>query len=103
MQQQPLSDAAAPLSAAQPVIDVAAALRAVQAAVQHASTLGVRVNIAVVDAAGVPAAFVRMAGAHLHSIDIAADKAYTAVSFGLATGAWTEVLAPVARPKLTAV
>ncbi len=93
MSQQSLSGAAAPLSVAQAVIDAPAALRAVQAAVQHASALGVRVNIAVVDAAGLPAAFVRMPGAHLHSIDIAKDKAYTAVGFGLPTGAWTDVLA----------
>ena len=46
-----------------------------------------------VDAAGVLAAFVRMPGAPLHSIDIAIDKAYTAASFGLPTGQWPEVLA----------
>lgn len=70
-------------SAAQNVIDAPAALRAVQAAVWHATQLQVRVNVSVVDAAGLPAAFARMAGAPLHSIDIAIDKAYTAASFGL--------------------
>ncbi|KAB2893081.1 MAG: hypothetical protein F9K35_17220, partial [Burkholderiaceae bacterium] len=83
----------AALGVAQPVIDAPAALRAVEAAVRHATALGVRVNVAVVDAAGVPAAFVRMAGAPLHSVEIANDKAYTAASFGLPTGAWHAALA----------
>ncbi|GGH67175.1 hypothetical protein GCM10010975_36730 [Comamonas phosphati] len=81
------------LSVAQPVIDAPAALRAVEAAVRHAAALGVRINVAVVDAAGLPASFARMAGAPLHSIDIASDKAYTAASFGLPTCAWHAALA----------
>lgn len=80
------------LSQPQPVIDAAAALQAVTGALHQAQTLGLTVNIAVVDASGVLAAFVRMPGAPLHSIDIAIDKAYTAVSFGLATGQWHEAL-----------
>ena len=79
-------------STAQNVIDAPAALRAVQAAVWHATQLQVRVNVSVVDAAGLPAAFARMAGAPLHSIDIAIDKAYTAASFGLPTGDWPAAL-----------
>lgn len=75
------------------VIDWPAAVRATQAAAQAAEQLGVRVNVAVVDAAGLLAAFVRMPGAPLHSIDIAIDKAYTAASFGLPTGAWHDALA----------
>ncbi|AOI96171.1 GlcG/HbpS family heme-binding protein [Burkholderia sp. LA-2-3-30-S1-D2] len=74
-------------------IDWPAAARAAQAAAEAAERLGVRVNVAVVDAAGLLAAFVRMPGAPLHSIDIAIDKAYTAASFGLPTGAWHAVLA----------
>ncbi|WP_241338578.1 GlcG/HbpS family heme-binding protein [Burkholderia cenocepacia] len=74
-------------------IDWLAALSAAQAAVAPAERLGVRVNVAVVDAAGLLAAFVRMPGAPLHSIDIAIDKAYTAASFGLPTGAWHDALA----------
>ncbi|HGO6078956.1 heme-binding protein [Burkholderia cenocepacia] len=74
-------------------IDWLAALSAAQAAVAAAERLGVRVNVAVVDAAGLLAAFVRMPGAPLHSIDIAIDKAYTAASFGLPTGAWHDALA----------
>lgn len=74
------------------VIDWPAAHRAVEAAVREAERLGVRVNVAMVDAAGHLAAFVRMPGAPLHSIDIAIDKAYTAVSFGLQTGRWHDAL-----------
>ncbi|WP_296663639.1 heme-binding protein [Paraburkholderia sp.] len=74
------------------VIDWPAAHRAVEAAVREAERLGVRVNAAVVDAAGHLAAFVRMPGAPLHSIDIAIDKAYTAASFGLQTGLWHDAL-----------
>ena len=74
------------------VIDWPAAQSAVAAAVQAATAMGVRVNVAVVDASGILASFGRMPGAPLHSIDIAIDKAYTAVSFGLPTARWTEVL-----------
>ena len=81
-----------PLSAAQPVIDAPAALRAVEAALRHATKLGVRVNVAVVDAGGLLAGFARMAGAPLHSIDIAIDKAYTAAGFGFSTAQWAGIL-----------
>lgn len=74
-------------------IDWPAAARAAHAAADAAERLGVRVNVAVVDAAGLLAAFVRMPGAPLHSIDIAIDKAYTAASFGLPTDAWHVALA----------
>ncbi|AOI89486.1 GlcG/HbpS family heme-binding protein [Burkholderia pseudomultivorans] len=79
-------------SVATRAIDWPAASHAAQAA-QAAERLGVRVNVAVVDAGGLLAAFVRMPGAPLHSIDIAIDKAYTAASFGLPTGAWHDALA----------
>lgn len=80
-------------SVTQQVIGWDAAARAVRAAVEAAQAMGLRINVAVVDRAGVPAAFLRMPGAPLHSVDIAMDKAYTAASFGLATSRWTEVLA----------
>ena len=75
------------------MIDWAAAHACVGAAVKAAGVLGLRVNVAVVDAGGVLAAFLRMPGAPLHSVDIAIDKAYTAASFGLATSQWRAVLA----------
>ena len=49
-----------PLSVAQPMIDWAAAHACVGAAVKAAGVLGLRVNVAVVDAGGVLAAFLRM-------------------------------------------
>ena len=76
----------------QAVIDWPAAQAAAAAAVQAAAEQGLRVNVALVDASGVLAGFLRMPGAPLHSVEIAIDKAYTAVSFGLATSRWTEVL-----------
>jgi len=69
-----------------------AAQQAAQAAARRAAELGAAVNVSVLDAGGNPLAFLRMNGAPLHSISICEDKAYTAVSFGLPTGAWTEVL-----------
>ncbi|MFZ2393153.1 GlcG/HbpS family heme-binding protein [Rhodoferax sp.] len=73
-------------------IDWRAAHVAVGASVQAAQDLGAHVNVAVVDGSGLLAAFLRMPGAPLHSIDIAIDKAYTATSFGLPTGQWHAAL-----------
>ncbi len=68
------------------------ALRAVEGAVQHAISLGIKINVAVCDASGTPMAFLRMNGAYLHSISISEDKAYTAASFGLPTSQWAQIL-----------
>jgi uncharacterized protein GlcG (DUF336 family) len=84
--------AAASCSVAQRVIDALAANEAVRAAVVHAASLGIRINVAVVDSGGNLVAFLRMPGAFLHSIDIAIDKAYTAASFGLPTSQWHAAL-----------
>lgn len=73
------------LTVRQDTIGDEAALAAVAAAVRRGRELGVAVNAAVVDAGGNLAAFLRAPGAFLHSIDIAQDKALTAVSFGMAT------------------
>ncbi len=81
------------LAVAQDVVHWEAAAAAVAAAARWADEAGIKVNIAVVDSGGNLAAFLRMPGAFLHSIDIAIDKAYTAAGFGLPTGAWTEALA----------
>jgi uncharacterized protein GlcG (DUF336 family) len=94
----------------QPVIDSLAASDATRAAVAEAARLGVRINVAVLDRSGLLVAFMRMAGAPLHSQDIAVDKAYTAVSFGLPTNLWNDELKShsegvqkglVVRPRLT--
>jgi uncharacterized protein GlcG (DUF336 family) len=69
-----------------------------------------RVNIARGRSGRTLAAFLRMPGAPLHSVEIAIDKAYTAASFGLPTARWTELLAvalarrapgPVQRPRFS--
>jgi uncharacterized protein GlcG (DUF336 family) len=86
------SAAAASASVSQRNIDWRAAHAAVGAAVQAAQDMGACVNVAVVDAGGLLAAFLRMPGAPLHSVDIAIDKAFTAVSFGLPTHQWAEAL-----------
>jgi uncharacterized protein GlcG (DUF336 family) len=80
-------------AATQYAVTAAAAVAATQAAVAHAAALGIRINVAVTDASGVLAAFLRMPGAFLHSVDIAIDKAYTAASFGFPTSQWMELLA----------
>ena len=77
----------------QSVVSWAAAHTAVAAAVAHAEELGVRINVAVVDSGGNLAAFLRMPGAPLLSIDIARDKALTATSYGRPTIEWEEALA----------
>ena len=79
-------------SVAQATIAWQSAQACVVEATRQAQQMGVLVNVAVVDASGVLAAFLRMPGAPLHSVDIAIDKAYTAVSFGLATSQWQAVL-----------
>lgn len=62
-----------------------AATRAVDAAVEHPRAEGLRV---IRRCRGVLMAFRRLPGAPLHSSDIAIDKAYTAVSFGMPTSQW---------------
>jgi uncharacterized protein GlcG (DUF336 family) len=80
------------IAAARHVVHWEAAAAAVAAAARWAEEVGVRADIAVVDSGGNLAAFLRMEGAFLHSIDIATDKAYTAAGFALPTSAWTEAL-----------
>ena len=80
-------------SVAQRAITAEAASAAVRAAVVKAEELGILINAAVTDAAGVLAGFLRMPGAFLHSVDIAIDKAYTAASFGFPTSQWMSLLA----------
>ena len=81
------------VSVSQAVISAEAASIALQAALAHAKTLGININVAITDSAGVLAGFLRMPGAFLHSIDIAIDKAYTSASFGFPTSQWMKILA----------
>ena len=64
----------------------------ISAAAKKATEIGVPMVIAIVDESGVLKAFHRMDGAALLSVDIAQNKAYTAVSFGMATDAWFEFI-----------
>ena len=58
------------------------------AAEQKAAQMGHAFAIAVVDDSGVLKAFSRMDGAPLLAVQVAQDKAYTAVGFGMPTDAW---------------
>jgi uncharacterized protein GlcG (DUF336 family) len=62
----------------------------IEAAERKADEMGHPFVIAIVDESGVLKAFSRMDGAALLSIQVAQDKAYTAVGFGMATDMWHE-------------
>ena len=70
----------------------------VQAAVRRADELNVKVNVAVVDSGGHLAAFLRMPGSAFHSVDVAISKAYTAMSFGMPTSKWQDVIDSLSIP-----
>lgn len=67
-------------------IDAQTANNILTAATKKSFEIGVRMNIAVVDAGANLKAFHRMDGAWLGSIDIACKKARTARQFDMATG-----------------
>ena len=66
--------------------------RLIAAAEAKAKAMGHPFVIAVCDESGVLKAFSRMDGAALLSVQIAQDKAYTAVGFGLSTDGWHEFI-----------
>ena len=68
------------------------AQRMIAAAEAKASELGVAMVIAVCDESGVLKAFSRMDGAALLCVQVAQDKAYTAVAFGMPTGDWHDFI-----------
>jgi uncharacterized protein GlcG (DUF336 family) len=71
-----------------------AARRVIDSAWRAAESIGVDMNIAVVDGGNNLVAFERMDGAWLGSIDIAMGKAYTARAFNMST----KELAPLCQP-----
>ena len=75
-----------------PSISTELAHKVVAAAEAKAKEMAHPFVIAVCDEAGVLKAFSRMDGAALLSVQIAQDKAYTAVGFGLSTDAWHEFI-----------
>lgn len=74
-------------------ITIEAAERIIKAAEKKAQEMGKSMSIAVCDEDGILKAFRRMDGAPLLSVQIAQDKAYTAISFGgLATHEWFDFI-----------
>jgi uncharacterized protein GlcG (DUF336 family) len=73
-------------------ISTEAAGRLIAAAEAKAVELGKAFVIAVVDDGGVLKAFSRMDGAPLLSVQVAQDKAYTAVGFGMPTHGWHDFI-----------
>lgn len=69
-----------------------AAQKMLDAARTKAVAMGKPMIISIVDDSGVLKAFERMDGAPLLSVGIAQDKAFTAVSFGLASHEWHEFI-----------
>jgi uncharacterized protein GlcG (DUF336 family) len=72
----------------QPSVSAELAKAMIAAAEQKAAQLGHAFAIAIVDDGGVLKAFSRMDGAPLLAVQVAQDKAYTAVGFGLSTDGW---------------
>ena len=66
--------------------------RIVAAAEAKAQELGQPMVIAVTDESGVLKAFSRMDGAALLAVQVAQDKAYTSVGFGLPTDTWHDFI-----------
>jgi uncharacterized protein GlcG (DUF336 family) len=73
-------------------VSTALAHRVIDAAEKKAAEIGVPMVIAVCDESGVLKAFSRMDGAALLSVQIAQDKAYTAIAFGMATHEWFDFI-----------
>ena len=74
-----------------PTISTVLAGRLIEAAQNKAQELGVPAVIAVLDESGIVKAISRMDGAPLLSIQIAQDKAYSAVGTGFPTHMWYEI------------
>ena len=68
------------------------ATRIIDAATAKAESLGKGFAIAIVDESGLLKAFRRMDSAPLISIQIAQDKAYTAVGFGIPSHGWYDFI-----------
>src|ERR1700674_2168024 len=75
-----------------PSISTELAHRIVAAAEKKAKEMAHPFVIAVCDESGVLKAFSRMDGAALLSVQVAQDKAYTAVGFGMPTDGWHDFI-----------
>ncbi len=75
-----------------PSITLELAQALVEAAAAKATEIGVPMVIAIVDESGALKAFSRMDGAKLLSVEIAQNKAWTAISFGISTDTWFDFI-----------
>jgi uncharacterized protein GlcG (DUF336 family) len=73
-------------------ITAAAALKVLSACIEKAKELGHPFVVAIVDESGVMKANLRMDGAALLCVQIAQDKAYTAVGYGMSTDLWFDFI-----------
>ncbi len=73
-------------------ITQAASDRLIEAATAKALEIGTPMVIAIVDESGILKALRRMDGAPLLSVEIAINKAYTSVSFGIPTHGWFDFI-----------
>jgi uncharacterized protein GlcG (DUF336 family) len=76
----------------QRTVSAALTRKLIEAGAVHGAGLGKAFTIAVVDTAGTLKALERMDGAPLISVQIAQDKAYTAVGFGIPSAAWHDFI-----------
>ncbi|KAF2816817.1 DUF336-domain-containing protein [Mytilinidion resinicola] len=77
-----------------PTLTLSGAQTALAAAAAHATSIGVPMNIAIVDTSTHLLAFHRMDGAKLTSISIAIDKAFTAAGHRAPTSIYKEAVWP---------
>jgi len=80
------------LTTTKQTITCLAAHKLIEGARAKALELGAPMIIAIVDESGILKEYERMDGAPLLSVGIAQDKAYSAVSFGMATHEWHEFI-----------
>lgn len=74
------------------MVGMAAVHRIIEAAEEKALSMGIPCVIAVCDPSGVLKGLSRMDGAPLLCVQIAQDKAYTAVGFSMPTHAWPDFI-----------
>lgn len=83
-----------PATTTTPTLTISAAKAATAAAEAKAASIGVPMNIAVVDAGTHLLSFTRMDGAKLTSVQIAIDKAFTASGHRIPTSSYKEAVWP---------
>lgn len=74
-------------------ISMNAAFALLRAAIDEARSRDLAISAAIIDAGGSLKAFTRMDGAELLTIELATDKAWTALSFTMPTHTWSALIA----------